>query len=186
MKNIITKKELLAFAKPGRIEEAELALRCLNDHFDYVVSDYSYGSALYDETIISMKLNDGLSAPKAIELNSSIFCVGALHAALLQEAKDLTKVRVIDCPKLIWSAEWPTTTSSDTTNNIESIQYNEKKRITTVVFGDGDVQMAKLGKDDEYDPCIGVAICIAAHQFGSKTSFKKYVNQNLKVKGVKK
>ena len=69
------------------------------------------------------------------------------------------------------------------TMKIRSILANNQKKITTVVFNDGDVQMAKCHKDDEYDQFIGVALCIAQHLFGSKTQFHKFVKAN--VKGVK-
>lgn len=65
--------------------------------------------------------------------------------------------------------------------NITSITANKNKGITTVVFEDGEVQMSKLAKGDHYDASVGVALCIAYREFGSKTKFKKFVEENAKV-----
>lgn len=72
--------------------------------------------------------------------------------------------------------------------NITSITANKNKGITTVVFEDGEVQMSKLAKGDHYDTSVGVALCIAYREFGSKTKFKKFVEENAKVieKKIKK
>ena len=61
---------------------------------------------------------------------------------------------------------------------IRSITVNEKKKVTTVVFKDGDVQMSKCSEHDQFDKNVGVALCIAAHLSGSKTKFKEFVNKN--------
>ena len=60
---------------------------------------------------------------------------------------------------------------------IKSVTVNEKKRATTVVFKDGDVQIARCSKNDEYDKTVGIAICIAAHLAGSKEKLKKFVKE---------
>lgn len=60
---------------------------------------------------------------------------------------------------------------------IKSVTINEKKKVTTVVFTDGDVQMAKCSKNDEYDKTVGISICIAAHLAGSKEKLKKFVKE---------
>lgn len=63
-------------------------------------------------------------------------------------------------------------------NRIKSITANEVKGITTVVFENGEVRMAKTYKGDKYDANIGVALCLAYNDFGSKTKFKKMVKDN--------
>ena len=60
---------------------------------------------------------------------------------------------------------------------VRSITVNEQKKIVTVVFQGGDVRMQKCSAKDEFDPYIGVALCVAQHTFGSKTKFKKQVNK---------
>lgn len=60
---------------------------------------------------------------------------------------------------------------------IKSVTINEKKRATTVVFKDGDVQIARCSKNDEYDKTVGISICIAAHLAGSKEKLKKFVKE---------
>lgn len=51
---------------------------------------------------------------------------------------------------------------------IKSILFNEKKKVTTVIWNDNTKTMAKCTSDDDYDEELGVAICIA----------KKYYNNN--------
>ena len=48
--------------------------------------------------------------------------------------------------------------------------------------------MSKLAKGDHYDASVGVALCMAYRDFGSKTKFKKFVEENAKVieKKIKK
>lgn len=78
-------------------------------------------------------------------------------------------------------------TKSQGENMIQKIQVNEKKKIVTVVFEDScDVQMVKCSDKDEFDPLIGVALCIAAHVFHSKTKFKKFVNAQIEKQNKKK
>lgn len=73
-------------------------------------------------------------------------------------------------------------------NKIKSITANEVKGITTVVFENGEVRMAKTYKGDKYDTDIGVALCLAYNTFGSKTKFKKMVKDNATIisKQIKK
>ena len=77
-------------------------------------------------------------------------------------------------------------TRSQGENMIQKIQINEKKKIVTVVFEDDDVKMIKCSDKDEFDPSIGVALCIAAHVFHSKTKFKKFVNNQIEKQNKKK
>ena len=67
-----------------------------------------------------------------------------------------------------------------------SITINEAERVVTVVFPNGKKAMSRCSKDDKFDPYVGVALCIAAEQFGSKTKFKKYVDEHGKNVKAKK
>lgn len=60
---------------------------------------------------------------------------------------------------------------------IKTTTINKAKGIVTVVFNDSDVQMARLSKGDTFDASIGIALCIAYHEFGSKTKFRKFVKE---------
>lgn len=71
-------------------------------------------------------------------------------------------------------------------NYIKTITVNDKKRVVTVKFFGGDVQMAKCSKHDEFDPVMGVSICIAAHEAGSKEKLKKFIAERTKKKEKKK
>lgn len=63
---------------------------------------------------------------------------------------------------------------------IRLMLYNSKKNVTTVVFEDGDVRMAKRDKKDKHDPYLAVAMCVASKVCKSKTAFKKLVDKTLK------
>ena len=58
---------------------------------------------------------------------------------------------------------------------IKSVTINEDKKIITVVFKDGDVQMSKCDDKDTFDVGIGISLACTAHLFGSKNKFKKFV-----------
>lgn len=63
---------------------------------------------------------------------------------------------------------------------IHSVTLNDKKKITTVVFTDGDVKMVKCGENDAYSPEMGIVYCMALKYSGlSKTQFKKMVDRLL-------
>lgn len=63
-------------------------------------------------------------------------------------------------------------------NLIKSITLNDKKKITTVVFTDGDVKMVKCGENDTYSPETGIVYCMALKYSGlSKTQFKKMIDK---------
>ena len=65
-------------------------------------------------------------------------------------------------------------------SDIAKILINEKKRVVTVTFTNGDVKMAKCSEKDEFDPEVGVSLCMAYHEFGSKTKYKKYLKSQAK------
>lgn len=71
-------------------------------------------------------------------------------------------------------------------NGFKSITVNEKKRIVTVVFADGDVRMSKCSKSDHFDASVGVALCVMQHLFGSKTNYHKKIEKVAKYVGGKK
>lgn len=64
---------------------------------------------------------------------------------------------------------------------IRTITANEEKKIVTVVFNDGEVQMSKCSAEDYFDINVGVAMCIAYHNFGSKTQMHKFIEKTAKI-----
>lgn len=58
---------------------------------------------------------------------------------------------------------------------IRHIQFNEEKKVTTIVWKDGDVTMAKCGPNDIWDPEKGVLVCVAKRFFNSGTQFNKWL-----------
>lgn len=65
-------------------------------------------------------------------------------------------------------------------STIKSVTLNDKKKITTVVFTDGDVKMVKCGENDTYSPEMGIVYCMALKYSGlSKTQFKKMLSKFL-------
>lgn len=57
---------------------------------------------------------------------------------------------------------------------IRHIQINEKKKVVTIVWKDGDVTMAKCSPNDTWDPEKGLLVCVAKHGFKSSTQFNKW------------
>jgi len=77
----------------------------------------------------------------------------------------------------------------DVKKEIKQLVINEEEGIVTAIANNagyhhhGDfktVTMAKTSKDDEFDKYVGAALAIAYQLFGSKTQFKKYVDENAK------
>lgn len=61
---------------------------------------------------------------------------------------------------------------------IKSILFNEKKKVTTVIWNDDTKTMAKCTDDDDYDEEIGVAICIAKKYYGNnQNQMRKEINK---------
>lgn len=58
---------------------------------------------------------------------------------------------------------------------ISSVTVNETKRIVTVVFKDGDVQIVHCNEEDNFDVEIGIALAIAHRFCGSIGKFHKEV-----------
>ena len=72
-------------------------------------------------------------------------------------------------------------------NIIRNILVNEEKRLVTVVFSDdGSHEIIKCAKEDHFDVKVGVALAIAQHIYGSKTSFHKDVDKKTKFLEKKK
>ena len=57
-----------------------------------------------------------------------------------------------------------------------NIWINEKKKVVTVKKPDGSVIKVKCDKRDEFDPYVGTALALAYKEFGSKSKFRKYVD----------
>jgi len=61
---------------------------------------------------------------------------------------------------------------------IKSILFNEKKKVTTIIWNDNTKTMAKCTADDDYDEEIGVAICIAKKYYGNnQNQMRKEINK---------
>ena len=60
---------------------------------------------------------------------------------------------------------------------VHKVQFNEKKGITTIVWEDGEITMAKCNADDIFDRKIGVLICLAKRFFNNNTQFNTWLNE---------
>ena len=61
---------------------------------------------------------------------------------------------------------------------IKSILFNEKKKVTTVIWNDDTKTMAKCTSNDDYDEELGVAICIAKKYYGNnQNQMRKEINK---------
>ena len=61
---------------------------------------------------------------------------------------------------------------------IKSILFNEKKKVTTIIWNDNTKTMAKCTGDDDYDEEIGVAICIAKKYYdNNQNQMRKEINK---------
>jgi hypothetical protein len=61
---------------------------------------------------------------------------------------------------------------------IKSILFNEKKKVTTIIWNDNTKTMAKCTADDDYDEEIGVAICIAKKYYdNNQNQMRKEINK---------
>lgn len=63
------------------------------------------------------------------------------------------------------------------TKRLENIWINDKKKVVTVKKPDGSVIKVKCDKRDEFDPYVGTALALAYKEFGSKSKFRKYVDE---------
>lgn len=71
---------------------------------------------------------------------------------------------------------------------VKNITFNTVKGITTVIFDDDTKVMTKTTEGEEFDPEIGLAMCIAKKLYGSRTNFMRVVNlaMDKSAKGNKK
>lgn len=60
---------------------------------------------------------------------------------------------------------------------VRSVQINEKKRVVTIVWFDGNVTMAKCGPHEEFDPEKGIAIAFMKRWFASTTKMNKWLKE---------
>lgn len=66
---------------------------------------------------------------------------------------------------------------------LKQIVINEEEGIVTAITNNLDgkvVTLAKTAKGDEFDPYVGAALALAYQLFGSKTQFRKYVDEKAK------
>lgn len=64
--------------------------------------------------------------------------------------------------------------------SIRSILANKQKRVLTVVFGDGTIELVHWSKEDTFDARVGTALAISRHIYGSNNAFRKVVDERLK------
>lgn len=62
---------------------------------------------------------------------------------------------------------------------IKKVQINEKKKVCTIVWTDGEVTMAKCGANDIWDPEKGLLVCIAKRFWSSGTKFNKWLKAQI-------
>jgi hypothetical protein len=58
---------------------------------------------------------------------------------------------------------------------VKNITYNTVKGTTTVVFDDNTKVMTTTTEGEEFNPEIGLAMCIAKKLYGSRANFKRVV-----------
>ena len=66
---------------------------------------------------------------------------------------------------------------------LKQIVINEEEGIVTAITNNYEgkvVTLAKTAKGDEFDPYVGAALALAYQLFGSKTQFRKYVDEKAK------
>lgn len=66
------------------------------------------------------------------------------------------------------------------TDFVSKITINPDKKIVSVTYDDHDTTIVKTHEEDDFDPYIGVALGMAYKIFGSKTAFRKWVDENSK------
>ena len=62
---------------------------------------------------------------------------------------------------------------------IRKVQINEKKKVCTIVWTDGQVTLAKCGENDIWDPEKGLLVCIAKRFWVSGTQFNKWLKAQI-------
>ncbi len=98
--------------------------------------------------------------------------------------KDNLHLFATDCPKFIFStSKLPKLDPNDNSfiKRLEksNIWINENKKVVTVKKPDGSVIKVKCDQRDEFDPYVGAALALAYKEFGSKSKFRKYVDELL-------
>lgn len=68
---------------------------------------------------------------------------------------------------------------NDIRDVIKKVQINEKKKVVTIVWTDGQVTLAKCGENDIWDPEKGLLVCIAKHMFVSGTQMNKWLKEQI-------
>lgn len=62
----------------------------------------------------------------------------------------------------------------------EPVQIIYNGTTTICIFPDGEKEIARPSKDDNFDPEVGVAMCIVRRIFGSRSAFQKAVKSGYK------
>ena len=72
---------------------------------------------------------------------------------------------------------------NDIRDVIKKVQINEKKKVVTIVWTDGQVTLAKCGENDIWDPEKGLLVCIAKRMFVSGTQMNKWLKEQIPESG---
>lgn len=62
---------------------------------------------------------------------------------------------------------------------IRSVFINEKKKVVTIVWSDGEVTLAKCGANDIWDPEKGFYVAFTKRFFASTTQMNKFVKKEI-------
>lgn len=68
---------------------------------------------------------------------------------------------------------------NDIRDVIKKVQINEKKKVVTIVWTDGQATLAKCGENDIWDPEKGLLVCIAKRMFVSGTQMNKWLKEEI-------
>lgn len=146
-----------------------------DEHAKYCKNDVECTRNLYPEFMITDKV--------ATTYNTCLFMAARASGKTEMQRKwikDNLHLFTTDCPKFIFrTSNLP---KLDPNNNsfikrLENIWINEKKKVVTVKKPDGSVIKVKCDKRDEFDPYVGTALALAYKEFGSKSKFRKYVDE---------
>lgn len=74
----------------------------------------------------------------------------------------------------------------DLTDLISKVTVNPGKKIVSVTYDDHDTMIVKAHEDDDFDPYVGTALGMVYKIFGSRTAFRKWVDENSKTVKAKK
>lgn len=169
-----------------------------NPYVEFNQSDYSFTCTIddIDEEVRKMLMNTpNALKPETADLKSAMNSIyGVKNMKKLIDTDSIHISTEGYEPTLRWTGEGYTKLFEDASfrmydtpfltfeykedknldKKIRHIQINEKKKVVTIVWKDGDVTMAKCSPNDTWDPEKGLLVCVAKHGFKSSTQFNKW------------